>query len=751
MAASFEDIAEVPQIQFDSFFGFSGQLTRGIHVMPDGNELVYACGSHVAFLPMQERPNKELLNKRVPELRRVGGGFAAPRQRAFGGSTTKPNASLIITKQEKPLLEQHSVLDVPEQLDTNIVVPGSMIRPALVSGHTQYISAMALSNSGRYLITGTVGTSNEQPEIIVWDAQEKCALNLQRNHKNSIADIAISPNETFFVTLGEDNLLVIYPLNDSYDFPIFKALAGRQFQVSCNLKTLCIVDDNTIIVGGDDYLNFLSFDGVKRSIFDNQVRLPLRRKFNCMKLIQGFVYAGTEQGDVIKIDPAKQTGLAACPAKKPFPGSVTSITENDQGNLIISTTAGSIYMIRTDTMQAVSCNELPSDTGVGSATSAYNSSALNTAVSSSMAMEKELKDDIIKSYAVRAVNAVSNGVACLAGSVSGAGSYIYAIGPNSLCRINKTSLEVRLLQTACPAVISPYGIAQIATPRDFSRIFVSACGNFISCWSSVTGSEILRISVPNTRVLCCIISADGTQLISGWSDGCIRSHGPSTGKNLWIINSAHDGPVCSLAQSYDGSFIVSGGADAKVCLFNTITQQLLDVHQGHKGRVLAMSSILQDDGDEQFASGCESGYVQSFRLVITKSSASIQGKLHALWNSRTEGSCRGLCQLRDGSQILAVGSGGMIWFQCGKNGGSILRALPLPDMGTACCSEERGDQCKIIIGTANGWTFIVDWDTGIIERKLQINSGEVHCCSCVESVGFVGGNDGCIVSFGLWE
>lgn len=86
------------------------------------------------------------------------------------------------------------------------------------------------------------------------------------------------------------------------------------------------------------------------------------------------------------------------------------------------------------------------------------------------------KDEASSHRAIRMINCVPNGVSCLAGSVSGAGQYIYALGLNAICRINKSSLEVRLLQTAPPAANAPFGVSCVAAPHDTNRVFVSCCG-----------------------------------------------------------------------------------------------------------------------------------------------------------------------------------------------------------------------------------------------------------------------------------
>lgn len=87
----------MPHIQFNSFLGFAGHLTRGLHVLPSGRELVYSVGSHVAFLAIQEREDRVATSKVAPLTRKVGGGAAEPRVRAFGGQTTAPSVSRVMT------------------------------------------------------------------------------------------------------------------------------------------------------------------------------------------------------------------------------------------------------------------------------------------------------------------------------------------------------------------------------------------------------------------------------------------------------------------------------------------------------------------------------------------------------------------------------------------------------------------------------------------------------------------------------
>lgn len=127
-------------------------------------------------------------------------------------------------------------------------------------------------------------------------------------------------------------------------------------------------------------------------------------------------------------------------------------------------------------MVPVSTNDLPTDTGAGSSTATNNNSIVNTAILSAVQQDQANKDQAAAHQAIKMVNCVANGVSCLATSSSGAGQYVYALGLNAICRINKSSLEVRLMQTAPPAANAPYGVSCVATPIDTGRIFVSCCG-----------------------------------------------------------------------------------------------------------------------------------------------------------------------------------------------------------------------------------------------------------------------------------
>ena len=113
----------------------------------------------------------------------------------------------------------------------------------------------------------------------------------------------------YFVTLGEDNVIIFYPLVETFNHPLYQPLAGRNFLHPKACTSFIVINPKLGLIGGDDFLSFVHIDLIGRQITDTPVRIPLRRRFNCFSLVNGLVYAGTEQGDVMQIDPEKMVAL----------------------------------------------------------------------------------------------------------------------------------------------------------------------------------------------------------------------------------------------------------------------------------------------------------------------------------------------------------------------------------------------------------------------------------------------------------
>lgn len=66
--------------------------------------------------------------------------------------------------------------------------------------------------------------------------------------------------------------------------------------------------------------------------------------------------------------------------------------------------------------------------------------------------------------------------------------------------------------------------------------------------------------------------------------------------------------------------------------------------------------------------------------------------------------------------MVGVGSGGVTWFNCGKNAGAVIRQVPLYAAASAVALEEHGETARLVVGLVNGHILVIDWDTGRVER-----------------------------------
>ena len=98
---------------------------------------------------------------------------------------------------------------------------------------------------------------------------------------------------------------------------------------------------------------------------------------------------------------------------------------------------------------------------------------------------------------------------------------------------------------------------------------------------------------------------DGKSIISGWSDGKIRSFLPQSGKPLFVINDAHNHGCTSINATDDGQRIISGGAegDVRVWKITKQTQSMEASLKEHRGRVWSIE--LNGDNTQAISSSAD--------------------------------------------------------------------------------------------------------------------------------------------------
>jgi WD40 repeat protein len=136
--------------------------------------------------------------------------------------------------------------------------------------------------------------------------------------------------------------------------------------------------------------------------------------------------------------------------------------------------------------------------------------------------------------------------------------------------------DLELWDLRQPDAIKRHRLPRVATPRTgFSdsgnRLFVYEFGSAVSVWDTDTGRLIGQpLPTPNGRTSNTTLSADGTKLAAGDTDGNVIVYEVATGQKLGEIVH-HGSQVTGLAFSPDGSRLVSGAVGRTVQLTEVAT------------------------------------------------------------------------------------------------------------------------------------------------------------------------------------
>ncbi|GIQ85215.1 hypothetical protein KIPB_006851 [Kipferlia bialata] len=273
-------------------------------------------------------------------------------------------------------------------------------------------------------------------------------------------------------------------------------------------------------------------------------------------------------------------------------------------------------------------------------------------------------------------------------------------------QVNRSTLESELYLTAPSSRVQG-----VIFPNGYGRVFATYCKNYISVWGTDSCEELLRVVIPATDCLSATFSPDGRQILSGWSDGTIRSFGPQSGKLLFAIPEAHQGGINCLAMATDSVTLFSGGRDGllKRWRVTPTSQQLQQVYPEHRGAINSLA--LTADGVEVMSAGSDGSVLtwnvqEAVREVAIRDSTSF---VNAVYGA-------------DEAHVVTAGSNGMLsWW--GATSGSAIRRLDVSEatpLSALCISENT-----LLVGTDDGLVRAIDYDSGEAESTVQGHSAAV--------------------------
>ena len=293
-----------------------------------------------------------------------------------------------------------------------------------------------------------------------------------------------------------------------------KALCGHNVGMNVANKVRFFNNDHSRLITIHDFgIRVWTCDLVQKKIAFNDIGTgTIKRKYNCIEIMSddSSAFLGTLTGDIIEIDLQRQLFKKIGPAKGCFQQGINVVSILPNADLLIGAGDGTIAKISASNM-------------------------------------------VVKSQAK-----VMGGVTSI--TLTADATHFFA-GTNkaTLYWCNTDQIAPELRNTCHYEKING-----IAFPAGYSDLFATCSMNDIRVWNSNTRQELLRIEVPGLECNCVNFMSDGKSILSGWSDGKIRSFLPQSGKLLYAINDAHNHGVTALMPTNNCLRVVSGGQEGEV-------------------------------------------------------------------------------------------------------------------------------------------------------------------------------------------
>ena len=483
----------------------------------------------------------------------------------------------------------------------------------------------------------------------IWKLGQPDPFRILSLHKGSVACVAFSQSSENIVTVGgrDDRQVVVW--RTSTGLPVCSVQGHSDTIHACKFL---FNSETSFLTCGVNHVKVWTLDD-KNKLHSEAVGMgSLKRTFTTLSVSpnNSTCYCGTQSGDIVELDLKTKIQRRVGPSKNPFPLGITCSTLIPNGDLIVGTGAGILAKIALSSLKVICQSQLPDESPVTS------------------------------------LSLTPDGTFFFAGTTSGK---IYFVNSDNLsAELRASSLNSR--------------VNAIAFPHNLSEVFATASLGEIKVWNSKSKAEILRIEIAKIDCNCIDFSLDGKSILSGWSDGKIRSFTPQTGKLMFAIEDAHSEGVTAIKVLTDCARIVSGGmrGDIRIWKLSKSHQELVVSLKEHKGRIWSLCIRTEDNARAVSASADGSIIVWDLEKKV---------RLVCIFESTV---FRSVAYSPDWSQIIAVGSDQRVSYYDVFDG-ERLRIIEI-DANVVAISREGS---HIAIAGRPGMVSLIAYDQGTVSHR----------------------------------
>ncbi|ESO89136.1 hypothetical protein LOTGIDRAFT_105926 [Lottia gigantea] len=442
-----------------------------------------------------------------------------------------------------------------------------------LSKHTDNVTCLAISKSGRYLASGQTTHMGFKALKILWDLNTRQPLHELLLHKVKVEALTFSCDEKYLISLGgqDDGSVVVW------DTERGQAICGSPAQIQSAGNTYCVKASNSkgdiFVTGGDNTLRVWQIDAENRKIRPSEVDLGgLKRIVTCIEMVDDqdlpYFFCGTTTGDILIINRESKKLQFFVPEKEKFSLGVTAMSfiSLPTFEFLIGSGEGKLGQYR---------------------------------------IKIPWKDELYKTK--------NNSITSIA--LRGGGHQFFVGSGNSqIYKFNYAEFKCELVKSCHSKrvndVVFPFGTSDLIVTCQYEEIRI---------WQISTGRELKRFVVPNLTCNAVCITRDGKMIYSAWADGKIRGYGFAVKSNdikeCLTIGEAHNKGVTAIACTSDGHGIISGGGEGQVRLWvvkesmdakGKVSKRgvLVEAMKEHKGSV---SAIKIRDNDKECISASTDG------------------------------------------------------------------------------------------------------------------------------------------------
>lgn len=434
-----------------------------------------------------------------------------------------------------------------------VVIVGDLNDPheqSFLQGHDDFITCLAVSHGGHMCATGQRG---KNADVVLWSLQYKQVLYKFEEQDHGIDCLCFSHDDRLLCACSDvvDQRMFVYDTQDGL------ILAWSYISPK---PTMCIISGGMVkdikrretheyqfAACGGKALSMWHLDTAKGELSSHPVTAAGKesREFVCMAFTPDFeyLYAGTKTGDIavaLMKNRVIQKWVSVC-------------------------TGGALSLVCLPSAQ--SCRVVVGG-GDGTVTLLVGHEPTDVREDKQIRLDGALASLSLGKDATE-VMAVSTG--------------------GTTYQIRTRDLSVKLHNQ-----VSPGENYDVAYPGNISDLFLTCCSDgLVTLWDANDYNARLRCPVKIGSHPTCVAASEDI-IIAGCREGRLQAYDFAQGQNLWQIENAHKGGATTVKIASNVRFVVSGGAEGELRIWELKTREMISHMKEHVARVNELKLFPND-------------------------------------------------------------------------------------------------------------------------------------------------------------